>query len=408
VKFCQLTSLQVNAARAQGYYGDGSGLYLQVSKYGTRSWVFRFTLGGKSREMGLGSLNTFTLKEARERARECRQLLAEGVDPIEARQKKRDQIRVAAAKRITFEKAAERYIATHATSWRNGKHRAQWKATLRTYAFPVMGKLPVDAIDLPHILRVLEPIWTTKTETASRLRGRMERILAWATVRKYRRGENPARWSGHLDEILPSKHRLRQTRHHPAMPFTKLPDFMAELRHARSISARALEFTILTAARTAEVIGAKWPEIDREAQVWNVPGERMKSHRPHRVPLSTRAVEILQNLPREGDADSFIFAGSREKALSNMAMLELLRGMRGNNFTVHGFRSSFSDWARERTAYPRDVVEMALAHIVKDKSEAAYWRGDALEKRLRLMEEWARYCLVPEANGEVVSLRRGA
>jgi integrase len=400
VKSCQLTTRKIETAKKPGYYCDGAGLYLQVSKYGTKSWAYRFMLNGRSREMGLGSIATFTLKEARERARECRQLVAKGIDPIEERKAKRDAAQVQEAARITFQQAAEQYMSAHSSSWKNGKHRDQWKTTLESYAYPVMGKLPVDAIDLPHVLKVLEPIWHTKTETASRLRGRIERILAWATVRKYRRGENPARWTGHLSEMLPSKQKIRKARHLPALPFAELSAFMAELQKRQRISARALEFTILTAARTSEVIGAKWAEV--ADGLWTVPGERMKGGKEHAIPLSKRAVEILENLPRESD---YVFPGARHGArIGSTAMLELLRGMKGDGLTVHGFRSTFRDWAGDQTNFAREVIEAALAHRLKDKAEAAYRRSDALEKRRRLMEAWARYCNSPAAKGEVVVL----
>ena len=398
----RLTDRRIAAAKERGYYADGGNLYLQVSKYGTKNWVFRFAVAGKTRDMGLGGFPQITLKLARELAREQREHLLRGDDPIEVRRAKRDRVRVATANRKTFAECADDYIAAHADTWRNDKHRNQWRVTLKTYAFPVMGKLPVEAIDLPHILKVLEPIWREKPETASRLRGRIERILSWATVRKYRRGENPVRWDGHLSEMLPAKTKVRKAGHHAALPFAEMSDFMAVLRRTDGISARALEFTILTAARTGEVIISRWDEIDFDEAVWSVPAARMKSHRPHRVPLSKRVIELLRAMPR--DSSGYIFPGSIEgKPISNTAMLKLLVDMR-SGLTVHGFRSAFSDWARERTAYPRDVIEMCLAHIIKDKSEAAYRRGDALEKRRRLMEEWARYCAAPAVTGEVVRL----
>jgi integrase len=384
VKTLQLTARTVSNATERGYYGDGSGLYLQISKYGTRTWVFRYTLHGRRREMGLGSVNTFSLKQARERARAARQLLADGVDPIEARREKRDAARAAAAKHITFEEASNQYIAAHEKGWRNERHSKIWLATFKDYVFPVLGKLPVDAIELPHILKVLEPIWHEKTETASRVRARIERVLAWCTVRKYRSGENPARWGGHLSEMLPSRPKLQPVKHLEALPFTELPAFMAELHGKDDTAARALEFTILTAARTGEVVGARWDEIDPSAKVWTISGERMKSGKPHRVPLTKRAFDLLGE-QREG----LIFG------IHSMSMLRLLRSMRDDSITVHGFRSTFSDWARERTAYPRDVIEMALAHTIRDKSESAYRRGDALDKRRRLMSEWERFGTSP-------------
>jgi integrase len=406
VKSSQLTARKIATAKKPGYYGDGGGLYLQVSKYGTKSWVFRFMINRHNRDMGLGSLETFSLKEVRERARECRKLVADGLDPIKARQAKRDEAAAKEAARVTFEQAATRYISAHSSSWKNEKHRAQWASTLEAYAYPVMGKLSVDAIELPHVLKVLEPIWTEKPETANRVRGRIERVLAWATVRKYRKGDNPARWTGHLDEMLPSKQKLRRTKHHAALPFAELPAFMAELRARNFISARALEFTILTAARTSEAIKAKWKEIDLKTGVWTLPGERMKSGKEHEVPLSKRAIAILESLPRE-DLNGFVFIGAKSGAcLSNLAMLEMLRGMRGYGLTVHGFRSTFRDWAGDRTNYARDVIEHALAHRIKDKAEASYRRASALEKRRRLMEEWARYCAAPVIAGELLEIGR--
>jgi integrase len=394
MKTLQLTARTVDAAKEPGHYGDGSGLYLQVSDYGTRSWVFRYKLNGKAHEMGLGGVNTFTLKEARERARAARQLLADGIDPIQARKEKRDAKRAAEGKRITFEEAARLYISAHEAAW-SKRHRDQWQATLEQHAFPVLGKLTVDAIELPHIRRVLEPMWNEKTETANRVRKRIERVLAWATVGGFRQGDNPARWSGHLAEMLPSRAKLQAVQHMAAMPFAELPAFMADLHKRADITARALEFTILTAARTGEIIGATWDEIDLKEKLWTIPGSRMKSGRSHRAPLSERAVEILESLHNEG---------GRIFPINNMKMVRMLHTMR-EGLTVHGFRSAFSDWCRERTNYPRDVVEMCLAHLIKDKSEAAYRRGDALEKRRRLMDEWGRYCNSPaQTSGEVLPL----
>jgi integrase len=404
MKFNQLTHRKLAAVTKPGAYGDGAGLYLQVSDYGTKSWCFRYTRNGRSREMGLGSARQISLKLAREIAKEQRAILLRGDDPIEVRRAKRGAALAREAARITFQEAAEQYIFAHSSSWKNSKHRDQWKATLETYAYPVMGKLPVDAIELPHVLKVLEPMWHAKTETASRLRGRIERILSWATVRKYRSGENPARWTGHLDEMLPSKTKLRKVRHHPALSVADLPAFMAELHSNPSISARALELTILTATRTNEVIGARWSEVAED--VWTVPGERMKASKTHQVPLSRRAIEILESLPREGE---YVFPGARAGApLSNMAMLELLRGMRGNGLTVHGFRSTFRDWAGDQTNFARELIEAALAHRLKDKAEAAYRRSDALEKRRELMEAWAKYCSSPvNPLSDVVALHSG-
>ncbi len=408
----KLTAKAVQTATGPGLYGDGAGLYLQITetktKTGTglgKSWLLRYSLNGKARYMGLGSLQTFSLAEARERARLFRQKLADGVDPIDERRQKGQIARAEAAKRITFREAAEKYIASHRAGWRNEKHADQWAATLTTYAYPFIGKLDVSTIELVHLEKILQPIWTTKTETASRVRGRIEKILGWATTAGYRKGDNPARWNGHLQHMLPARAKVAKVRPQPAMPFQELPAFMEGLRAMKSVSARALEFTILTAARTGEAIGARWSEIDFDAKVWTVPGERMKSGREHRVPLSDRAIEILRNIPRE-EGGEFVFPGARQgKGLSNMSLLELLRGVRPG-LTTHGFRSSFRDWAGDQTAYPREVAEAALAHVIKDKAESAYRRGDALEKRRKLMAAWARYCATPALEGKVLSMTR--
>lgn len=391
-EFAKLTALKVSKLSKPGRYGDGAGLWLQVSRSGTKAWLLRYMLDGRSREMGLGPLHTVSLADARARAREARAKLLDGIDPIDQRQQSRAQVRAEAARLVTFRAAAEQFIADHEAGWRNAKHAAQWSATLGSYAFPIIGSASVAAIDTPHVLQVLEPIWREKPETASRVRGRIEAVLDWAAARRLRSSENPARWRGHLDKLLPAKTKVRAVRHHPAMPFAEVPKFAAELRTKGGISARALEFAILTATRTGEVIGAKWPEIDLDACVWTIPRERMKSGREHRVPLSPRASEILIALPRV-KGDEYVFPGGRKgSGLSNMALLELLRDMRGQGLTVHGFRSSFRDWAGEATAFPREVAEAALAHVIGDRAEQAYRRGDALEKRRGLMNDWAVFC----------------
>lgn len=389
----KLTAVKVAKLNKTGRYGDGGGLWLQVSKWGTKAWQFRYMLNGRARQMGLGSIHNLSLKDAREKARQARALLLEGIDPIDARQGQRQQARAETAKRITFREAAERYIAAHRAGWKNKKHGDQWTRTLDTYAFPVIGDLAVADVETSHVMKIIEPMWTSKTETASRVRGRIESILDWATVRHFRQGENPARWRGHLDKLLPAKSKVQKVRHHEAMPYAEVPAFMAELLEHDSISARALEYTILTAARTSETIGARWPEINTKAKLWTVPADRIKAGREHRVPLSGRCLEILAGMPREDRGDGSVFPGVRVgRGLSNMAMLELLRGMTDDGYTVHGFRSSFRDWCAEQTNYTREVAEAALAHIVGDQTEAAYRRGDALDKRRRLMEAWARYC----------------
>jgi integrase len=389
-----------------GLYGDGGGLYLQVSQQRTKAWVFRFMLAGKARKMGLGDFDRISLKDVREKARQAYKLVSDGIDPIDERLSRKAAIALEKAKTVTFKECAEKYIAAHEATWRNEKHREQWKNTLATYVYPVVGSLSVADIDIGLVLRVLEPIWADKPETAGRVRGRIETILNWAAVRKYRTGDNPARWRGHLEQVLPRRSKVARVKHHKAVPFAELPGFMDALRHREGISAKALEFTILTATRTNETVGARWSEISLKEKVWIVPAERMKGDREHRIPLSDAAIALLDDLPREG---SYIFPGAKkDSTLSNMAMLELLRGMRSNKETVHGFRSSFRDWASERTAYPNEVAEMALAHAVRDQTEAAYRRGDLFEKRRRLMADWAAYCGSPVGAGENVVAMRGA
>ena len=404
----KLTALAVERAKRRGYYGDGGGLFLQVSASGSKSWVFRFRDAGKLREMGLGPTHTITLAEARQKALECRKARLDGADPIEARKATRAAVKLDAAKAMTFKACAERYIAAHKAGWKNDKHAAQWPSTLGTYVYPIMGSLPVQAVDVGLVLKALEPIWTTKPETAGRVRGRIESVLDWATARGYRQGENPARWRGHLENLLPQKAKVRRVEHHAALPYVEIAGFMAALRQQAGIAARALEFAILTAARTGEVIGARWEEINLAERLWTIPAERMKAGKEHRVPLSAPALAILENLAkvREGE---FVFPGGRHgRAISNMAMLMTLRRMKRDDLTAHGFRSSFRDWAAERTTFPAEVAEMALAHTVSDKVEAAYRRGDLFQKRRQLAEAWAKFCAAAPAAGQVVPIRSAA
>ncbi len=404
-----LTAKEVEKLAARGRHAVGPGnLYLQISSFDTKSWVLRYMVDGKARMMGLGSIDRFTLKEARERAREARQLISDGIDPIDVRREQRARRRAEAARRITFDEAAEKYIAAHRPAWKNRKHADQWESTLESYASPVIGGLDVADVDTAHIMKILEPIWTSKTETASRLRGRVELVIDWSTARGFRSGENPARWRGHLDKLLPPPSKVQRIRHHPAMAYSDVPKFIVKLRDREGIGALALEFTILTAVRTSETIGARWSEIDLAKKVWAIPAERMKAAHAHRVPLCDRAIEILNSLPREASADPFIFPGMRKgRALSNMAMLNLVKTMTDNAYTVHGFRSSFRDWAGEETNFPREICEAALAHKIKDKAEAAYRRGDALERRRKLMEAWSNYIDRPREPGKVLSLHKG-
>lgn len=398
----KLSTAKVASLSKRGLYADGLGLYLQVAEGGTKSWLFRFMKDGRARKMGLGPVHTVTLAMAREKATEARRRLLDGIDPIEARKEARQAARIEAAKALTFRECAEKYIAAHSAGWKNAKHAAQWTATLKTYAYPHFGDLPVASIDVGLVLKAVEPIWNIKTETASRVRGRIESVLDWATARRYRTGENPARWRGHLDHLLPARRDVSKVKHHAALPYADVGSFIATIREMEGGASRALEFTILTAARTNEVVKATWQEIDIDARMWVIPAERMKAGREHRVPLSDRVIEILESLPRE-NGSNFVFIGDRGgKPLSNMAMLMMLRRMKRDDLTVHGFRSTFRDWAAEQTAYPNEMVEMALAHAVSDKTEAAYRRGDMLERRRRLMQDWSAFCDLPAHGAEVV------
>jgi integrase len=389
----KLSARGIAAATKPGLYGDGNGLWLQVGPNGNKAWCFRYMLAGKARQMGMGAIADYTLAEARDRVRSARQKVRDGIDPIEQKKAERAVLRADDAKAVTFAEAAARYIKAHEAGWKSDKHGAQWGASLETYAYPTIGKLPVGKVETAHVLKIIEPIWTTKTETANRVRGRIESVLDWAKARHLRDGENPARWKGHIDSLLPAREKITKVKHHEALPFVDMQGFMAKLRAMTSISARALEFTILTAARTGEAIGAVESEVDLANGVWTIPGERMKSGKEHRVPLPARALEIIATTPRE-KGSAFLFSGARKgKGLSNMAMLECLRGIEGcDNLTVHGFRSTFRDWAGDMTNFQTDVIEAALAHQLKDKVEAAYRRGNALEKRRRLMDAWAGYC----------------
>jgi len=406
-----LTALKVDKAKKPGMYADGGGLYLRVTPEGTKNWVLRFMLERRPRWMGLGPLALYGLQEARAKALDARRKRHEGVDPIEARRAERARQRLDAAKAVTFKQCAEAYINAHRAGWRNDKHAGQWGATLSTYAYPVIGALSVQAVDTGLVLKILEPIWVTKSETAGRLRGRLENILDFAKVRGYRDGENPARWRGHLDKLLPARFKVRQVEHHAALAFAELPAFLASLREQEGIAARGLEFAILTGARTGEAIGARWSEIDLLDKTWTIPAARMKAHREHRVPLSARALAILDEMraARRGDASgAFVFPGGKPgTTLSNMAFLMLLRRMGRGDLTAHGFRATFKTWASERTSFQNEIVEVSLAHVIGGKVEQAYRRGDLFEKRRRLMQQWATFCTTAPADNpqnKVVSL----
>lgn len=405
----RLTALQVKREARPGMHPDGGGLYLKVQQGGGRSWVYRFMLAGRARAMGLGPAHLISLAEARAMAREARRLRFDGIDPIEHRKQGRKQLDKQSAKPFTFKQAASAYIRANKAGWRNDKHAHQWERTLTNYADPIFEDRGVAEIDTSLVLAILEPIWAAKPETASRVRGRIEAVLDWATARGLRQGENPARWKGHLEKLLPAKARVHKVSHHAALPYADLGPFMTTLRKQPGTAARALEFTILTAARTGEVIGAEWDEIDFAGQVWTVPAGRMKGHREHRVPLTKPLMEILegrraeyaavirrvlaskgQPVPDEITPAGPIFWGAQfGKKLSNMAMLAVLKRMKRDDLTAHGFRSTFRDWAAETTEHRSEIVEMALAHTIGNKVEAAYRRGDLFEKRKRLMEDWA-------------------
>jgi integrase len=401
----RLTAMAVTHSSKPGLYPDGAGLYLRVARNGSKSWAFRFTLNGKPREMGLGGLTKVSLADARNKATEARRMLSDGYDPVTLRQE--EEARRAAAEKqtaahsMTFDKCAEAYISAHEISWRNEKHRQQWRNTLTTYVSPVFGVTPVQNVDIDLVMKVIEPLWSVKTETARRVRGRIEVILDWARVRGYRTGENPARWRGNLDHLLPARSKVRAVKHHAALPYSEIGAFMQDLRKLEGASATALEFLILTVARTGEIIGARWPEIDLKNGIWIVPAVRMKSGREHRVPLSSAATAILKRM--SASKNDYVFSGrSPGTPLSNMALLMTLGRMNRGNVTAHGFRSTFRDWAAECTNFPREVVEMALAHVIEDKTEAAYRRGDLFEKRRQLMGEWTIFCATSSVHAKVL------
>jgi integrase len=401
----ELGALQVaKRARTVGlhFVGGVHGLALQVTSAGAKSWLLRMPIGGKRREMGLGPYPEVTLARAREKAREARELVRAGVDPIQRQREAASALRAAAATALTFDDCAASYIKAHEASWRNVKHGQQWRNTLKAYVSPAFGGLLVRDVGLTHVLQVLEPIWTEKNETASRLRSRIELVLDWASARGLRSGPNPARWRGHLDKLLPKPSKVKSPEHHAAVPVGQAGAFMERLRQMDGMGARALEFAVLTAARSGEVRGAKWSEIDERAKVWIVPADRMKAGKEHRVPLSDAASALLKTLPRVGGSD-LLFPGPKGNTLSDMALTAVMRRMQVPA-VPHGFRSTFRDWAAERTNYPREVAEMALAHAIGDKVEAAYRRGDLFEKRRHLMADWAAFLSQPERCAEVVNL----
>ena len=391
----RLTAIEVKNLTAPGLYPDGAGLYLQIAKGGSKSWIFRYSFAGRKRDLGLGSVKDVSLADARLEAAEARRLLNKRIDPIDERRETRAQIQRDAARTLTFKQVAEAYIARNEPTWRNPKHRQQWRNTLETYVYPVIGHLPVHDVTTEHVLKILEPIWTTKAETASRIRGRIEIILNAAKTLGAREGENPAVWRGHLSNLLSKQ--PKSDRHHPAMPYADVPDFVAELTEHEGFAALALRLLILTGLRTNEILGARWDEIDMEAGVWTVPGERMKGGREHRVPLSPAALDVLREAGKVRLND-YVFPGQKlGRPLSNMALLMLLRRFEITDATGHGFRASFRTWAEEETPHPKHVAKMALAHELPSKVEAAYNRGDLFAKRRLLMDDWATFCTTPPA-----------
>ena len=387
----ELGALAVSRLREPGMHAVGgvSGLYLQVAPGATRSWILRVTVGTKRREMGLGPFPEVTLAMARDKARTARATIEAGQDPILQRERAASALRAEQATAMTFDKAAELMIEAKGDEWRNPKHRAQWTTTLATYASPVIGRLLVADVTHTHILAILQPIWKDKTETASRVRGRMEQVLDWARVRGYRKGENPARWRGHLDKLLPAPGKVSKVEHHTALPIDSMPGFMSDLRTRKGTAARALEFLVLTAARSGEVRGARWSEIDLAASTWTVPAERMKAGKEHRVPLSPQALELLKTLERI-EGNDLVFPAPRGGVLSDMTLTAVTRRME-LDAVPHGMRSTFRDWAAERTDFPRDVAEMALAHAIGNAVEAAYRRGDLFAKRAEMMAAWGTF-----------------
>jgi integrase len=402
----RLTQIEVDKKTKSGCFADGGNLWLQITKTGVKSWLLRYTINGKAANMGLGPTHTVTLAEAREKARQARNLLLDGIDPCQQKKDQQAAIRIAVAKVMTFDQCAANYIKSHRAEWRNPKHALQWENTISTYASPLFGKLPVAEIDTSLIVKCLSPMWLDKHETATRLRGRIESILGWAKTSGYRTGDNPAAWKGHLENLLAKINKSSKVVHHAALPYADIAEFMVQLRQQEGTGARALEFAILCASRSNEVRGATWAEIDLEKKEWIIPKSRMKAGKEHRVPLSDEAVDLLKKLPRFEDCE-ILFPSPRLKNFSDAVFSALLKRMGRADITAHGFRSSFRDWAGETTSFPREVIEHALAHQLKDKAEAAYQRGDLLVKRGKLMQAWANFCNTPAKQATVTPIKKG-
>ncbi|MDR2261398.1 MAG: integrase arm-type DNA-binding domain-containing protein [Azoarcus sp.] len=396
----KLTALKVTRISKAGKHSDGKGLYLQVTRQLVKSWIFRYERDGIEHYMGMGPVHSVSLAEAREEARKARLLLQQGIDPLQHKAEVTAKNKAVKASNKIFQECMVEYIENHKESWRSEKHRKQWEATLLAYACPHFGKMNVRLINTALVLQVLEPIWKKKTETASRLRERIERILSWAATKGYREGENPARWHGHLEEILPKPAKIKKGKHYPSLPYMQMGAFWRLLRLEKGIAARALEFTILTACRTGEVIFAKWDEFDFAVKIWVIPAERMKAHKEHRVPLVDEMLVILNRM--KGLDPVWVFPGAKNgKPISNMAMLNVLERMQRTDITVHGFRSTFRVWAAEQTHYPKELPELALAHSVGTAVENAYQRSDLFELRRAVMKDWADWCKLVQPSQEI-------
>jgi integrase len=399
----RIGALKVERLKEKGLHADGGGLYLRIAEGGSKGWIFRYAKNGRTRDMGLGSVNALSLAQAREKAAECRNLIANDIDPIERRNLERATQAATAAKAMSFRQCADAYITAHEGSWSNPAHRQQWRNSLDQHVHPTIGSLPVNAVDTALVMNVLGPLWPKRTETASRIRGRIESILDWAKVSGYRSGENPARWRGHLEHSLPARSRIRRVKHYAALPYAQVGSFVATLRQDKSTASKALQFLILTGGRANEVLRATWDEIDLTTKTWIVPAERMKARKEHRVPLSADAMAIVKEMSRVRQGD-YIFPGRKARPMSHMTLRVLAKKTADLDVTNHGFRSSFRDWAAECTNFPREVAEIALAHQVGDETERAYQRGDLFDKRRKLMDAWAAYCAKRETNGSNIAV----